>query len=469
MPEPLRDGGRSIPETPGVYFMKGERGEVLYIGKALNLKKRVASYFVGRKGIAPRTRLLVKRIKHITFIETRSEIEALLLEANLIREHKPRYNVELKDDKSYPMLKLTMGDTFPRLLITRDRRDRKAFYYGPYTDVRTLRRAVSYLKRIFPIRSCRTLPKMVCLEYHLKQCVGPCEFNEAADQHRRIVRELDLFLRGQGKEVVRQLKTRMKFASRELDYENAARLRDRLQALEDMIGETRVLDAAGALEELRIHVGLSKVPHRIYGFDISNIQGRAAVGSRVSFQDGVPEKAQYRRFRIKRVQGIDDYAMIQEIVKRSFTARQGQDPKPDLILIDGGLGQLNAARGALAGSRHEKLPIVSLAKREEEIYRWNSKKPLRLPRRSRALRLLQRIRDESHRFAVTYHKHLRAQAMVASRLDDIVGVGPALKRSLLKTFGTLEAIRASDPRHIAQVKGVSPDLADTIHEMLTVE
>ncbi|MBI2870125.1 MAG: excinuclease ABC subunit UvrC [Candidatus Omnitrophica bacterium] len=465
MHEVEREKARGLPEGPGVYFMKGEGGAVLYVGKAASLRKRVASYFAGRLA-HPRTRSLVQRIRRIAYLVTRSEIEALLLEANFIRDLKPPYNVELKDDKSYPMLKLTMGEEFPRLVITRNRSDRKAFYYGPYTDVKTLRQAVSYLKRIFPIRSCRTLPKTVCLEYHLKQCVGPCEFAGAREVHRRIVKELDLFLRGESREVMRELEARMRLMASRLEFEEASRLRDRLRALEDMLGQTRMLDLGSALEELRLHLGLAEIPHRIHGFDISNIQGRAAVGSRVSFLDGLAEKDQYRRFRVRTVAGIDDYAMIQEIVGRSLETHGGADPFPDLILIDGGLGHLNAARKVLAERHREKIPAISLAKEEEEIYRWNLSQPLRLPRRSRALRLLQQVRDEAHRFAVSYHKNLRAKAMVASRLDDIRGVGPAIKKRLMQRFGDVQAIQRASPGELAGVEGVSARLAETILEML---
>jgi excinuclease ABC subunit C len=469
VPEVKRDRVRELPDAYGCYFMKNEAGEVLYIGKASSLKKRVASYFIGRRHPHPRTRQLVKRIAKVAYIETRSEIEALLLEANLIHEYRPPYNVELKDDKSYPMLKLTMGDRYPRLVITRNRRDKKAFYYGPYTDVRILRRAVSYLKRIFPLRSCKRVPRKVCLEYHLAQCTGPCEFPEVESSYRRITKELDLFLKGQGKEVIRQLKARMRMAASQLAYEEAARLRDRMHALEEMMGQTRALNAATALEELRIHLGLGQTPHQIYGFDISNIQGRAAVGSRIAFLDGRPDKAHYRRFRIKKVQGIDDYAMMKEVLQRSFYSRKGKDPIPDLILIDGGQGQLNAAREVLHAMKRNKLPVVGLAKREEEIYRWNRSGPLRLSRRSKALQLLQQVRDEAHRFAITYHKNLRQKAMVASKLDDIVGIGPSLKKKLMTQFGTLEAIRHATREQLTQVPGVNHPLAETILDILHTE
>jgi excinuclease ABC subunit C len=402
---------RKLPPSPGVYLFFGKKRDLLYIGKAANLRKRAASYFRKRYH-PPRTRALVRQIKDLDYITTGSETEALIYEANLIKEKKPRYNVELKDDKSYPFLKLTVNEKFPRLFMVRGRKKDGAIYYGPYTNVGLLKKALSIIRRIFLLRSCKVLPKKVCLKAYIKGCLAPCGGGVSGKEYGKTVNEVKLFLEGKKGDLLKKISSEMRRASKELDYEKALSLREKIEALSAMWKGRKPPPALDKdIRRLKEVLGLSVNPGRIEAFDISNIHGKEAVGSMVSFFSGKPQKDEYRRFRIKGVSGIDDYDMIREVIRRRFTRILKEAGHfPNLILIDGGLGHLNAARSELNKIGPLRIPVISIAKAEEKIYAEGKAGPLKLSKRDPALKLIMRIRDEAHRFAISYHKLLRSKA-----------------------------------------------------------
>ena len=452
-----------IPALPGVYFFLGDGGSVLYIGKASNLKKRIASYFQ-KKYHPPRTASLVSRIKDLDYIVTSSAAEALIHEANFIKEKKPRYNVELKDDKSYPYLKLTVNEKFPRLLITRDASDKGALYYGPYTNVKLLRKALSEIKRVFLLRSCGKLPKKACLKAHINRCVAPCDGSISEEEYKKIVLEVRLFLEGRKADLLKELSRRMKEASEKREYEKALSIRDKIESLSAMWKGRKPPPALDReIKELKRVLKLKTLPARIEAFDISNISGREAVGSMVSFFSAKPQKDEYRRFRIKKVTGIDDYAMIKEVINRRYSRLLEKGGNfPDLILIDGGRGHLNVAFRELENLGPLKIPVISIAKEREDIYVMWAGKPLRLSRRSAALKLLMRIRDEAHRFAISYHKLLRGKDLLKSSLDEIPGVGEKRKKALINRFGSTAKLKEASPGEISRVKGMDEKTAKKV-------
>lgn len=399
-----------LPQSPGVYIMKGEDGRALYVGKAINLRKRVASYFRPKALHDARIGAMVQLVEDIDYISTSTEAEALIYENGLIKQLSPRYNVALKDDKSYPMLKLTMSEDFPRLIITREKKNDGSSYYGPYANAKLLRQALVFLKQIFPLRSCVKLKNKVCLEYHINQCLGPCVGNIGIDKYSEMVKELKLFLEGRRKELLGMISSKMKEAALREDFEAASGFKDRLEALSTIKEDSVLYKPSGDIEELGRVLGMAKAPETIEAFDVSNIMGEAAVGSMISFYKGRPKKSEYRHFRIKTVSGIDDYAMMREIVGRRYyrIVKEGKD-LPDLILIDGGKGHLGAACGELENLGISKIPVVGIAKEFERLYIKGRKHPMVLPKESKALHLLQRIRNEAHRFAISYHKSLMSK------------------------------------------------------------
>lgn len=406
-----------LPGSPGVYIMKGVAGEILYVGKANNLKKRVSSYFYPNRRLGERIEALVRNVKDITYMPASSEAEALIYENGLIKQLAPKYNVALRDDKSYPMLKLTVTEKYPRLFITRQKKEDGSLYYGPYTNAKLLRQALTILRETFPLRTCGKMPKNVCLNYHIKQCLGPCAGKVGNEDYDKIVSELRLFLDGRRTDLVKALTKRMTEASAKEDFETAARLRNRIEALsavrEDFVSYRPIDETA----ELKTVLGLKKGLNTIEAFDVSNIMGKAAVGSMIYFYKGRPKKSEYRRFRIKTVEGIDDYAMMRELVRRRYTRLiEEKKPLPDLILIDGGKGHLSAAAGELVKLGMADTPVIGIAKEFEHIYRKDSKEPLVLPRESKALHLVERIRNEAHRFAISYHKRLRSKLMIGKQV-----------------------------------------------------
>jgi excinuclease ABC subunit C len=427
---------KQFPTTPGVYLMKDAKGVVLYAGKAKNLRNRAGHYFTKAAAEDPRTSDLVPLIADIDFLTADSEVDALLLEARLVKDIQPRFNVELKDDKTFPYLQIRIREDFPRVEFTRQPRRRGVRLYGPFTSARTLRHAIRVLQRIFQFRTCTLDIKAddsrwrwfrPCLLHSIRQCTAPCNFRVTKEEYRKQIRSLRMVLEGKKDRLIREMEQEMEEASQALQFEKAARLRDDIAALQglgqrgdverDVQPEVFPIDPKKGLIGLRKVLGLPQTPRTIEGVDIAHLGGSDTVASLVNFIDGLPFKPGYRRYRIKSVQGIDDFASIREVVTRRFRqagARRRNDEErifPDILLIDGGKGQLHAALDAFAVLGVEPPCLISLAKREEEIYRPGEAEPLRLSRHAAALRLLQYVRDEAHRFAQHYHHILRRKKL----------------------------------------------------------
>ena len=596
IPDHLSRKLEALPDKPGVYLWKNGAGEILYVGKAKSLRARVPSYFGPDAGGTPEQAALVAQIADVETIIVPNEAQALLLENNLIKEHRPRFNIRLTDDKSYPRIAVTLAEPFPRVLVVRRVTIPGARYFGPYTDVATLRQTLNIIRRIFTVRSChwdlpREAPERPCLDYHIERCRAPCVNLQSEAEYRRMIDDVLLFLEGKTVDVRTRLRERMQEASRQLDFERAAQVRDALkwldqleqpQAIElvgggdaDAIGIARDGDDAcgvvlrvrdgkliarehwflenaeheteGAvlsaflvrcylplaerarsvllpfppedlaslatlvpdvdwrtpqrgskaqlaeladqnarhlLDSLKIEtfdideraadpvfalgrdLGLAQVPRAFVCIDISTNQGRDTVGSLVWFEAGRPKKAEYRRFRIRGAPQ-DDFAAVHEVVTRYLTRRLAEEkPLPDLLVIDGGKGQLGAALDAARSVGQEQLPIVSLAKREEEIFLPGRVQPLALSRRSPSLKLLQRARDEAHRFAVSYSRKRRSRRTITSELLAIPGIGPNRRRVLLERFGSLAGVKTATSAEIAALPGFSVKLAERILDRL---
>lgn len=403
---------------------------------------------------------MISQIAKIDFIETGSEVEALLLESNLIKKQLPKYNVEWKDDKNYLYIKIEGAKReFPRIYPVRKPEEPEAKYFGPFTDSGAVRRTLAFLRRIFPYRTCKEFPKHPCLLYHIKRCPGPCIGAISQKEYQKIIKQVGLFLEGKQKRVLSELKEEMKKLAKEKEFEKAAKLRDRISALEH-IGEVSILrKEAGEIEKTGLWELLnilqayypSLQPHpsfKIESFDISHLHGREGTGGMIVFLDGEKEPNEYRRFAIKTVKKIDDVGCMKEMLKRRFFHRD-EWLLPDLIILDGGKGQLKAGKEAEKEFRLD-IPMIALAKREEEIYLPQRAKPLILEKTSPALHLLQRIRDEAHRFAKTYHIKLRAKVLRRSILDEIEGIGPKRKRILLKKFASISGIKRASEQEIAE-------------------
>lgn len=406
---PLSTKIQSLPLTSGVYLMKSKAGRIIYIGKAVSIRKRVQSYFRKPKGATNKTDLLVAEIDTIDIIETNSEAEALILEASLIKEHDPKYNIELRDDKSYPYIAVT-GEEFPRIFIDRPHvKDKKTTYYGPYVQVALVREALSIIRKIFHFRTCDPFPKKECLDFHIGLCEAPCIGKISKQDYAKNIRKVCLILEGKKNELTKSLKEEMEAYARDKNFEAAAQVRDQLRAIGALYSGTKDINYYKEAEQLQRALNLSRLPERIETFDISNIMGNQAVGSMVSFFHGKPDKNNYRRFKIREVDGIDDFKMIAEIVRRRYRRlKEERKSYPDLIVIDGGKGQLSSACEELKKLDME-IPIISLAKQEEEIFVPNKRNSIRLSHTSLGLKLLQRARDEAHRFALSYHRHLRGK------------------------------------------------------------
>ncbi len=586
-----------LPDGPGVYLWKGRDGSTLYVGKAKRLRSRVRSYFSNDQLESVKTRHLVSLIADLDTIVVPTEAHALILEANLIKEYRPRFNIALRDDKSYPYIKVTLQEPFPRVYVTRRLEDDGARYFGPYTDVGAMRRALNVVKRIFTVRSCNydmpaQMPERPCLDYYIKRCKAPCILAQSQHDYRAMIDEVVLFLSGRPDEVVRRVKERMDLAAEQLDFERAAELRDVLQHLEQMEEPTVVLEVEGGdrdvigyardgddacvtilrirsgkllsreqrflenidgeedtevlsvflagsyvgmqekarqvllpfdfpdrelleqslpdtrivipqrgprrdlialaeqnarhlLEELKLssmeaeeragdpvyalgrELGLQRLPRSLVCFDISTTQGTDTVGSCVWFENARPKRGEYRKFKVKTVEGTDDFASMHEVVRRYFDRRiKDEKPIPDLIVIDGGKGQLSAAHAALSEAGITDRPLISLAKREEEIFVWGRTEPLKLSRRSPALRLLQQARDEAHRFAVTYNRKRRSMRTVTSELLKVPGIGPVKRRQLLQEFGSVQGVREAGEDAIAKLPGFNAERAKKLLESL---
>lgn len=405
----IQESIKKIPYLSGVYLMKDKQGKVLYVGKAVSLRKRVQSYFRLPKDGKSKTNFLVDEVRSVDYIVTFSEAEALLLEASLIKKYRPKYNVNLKDDKSYPFIQITKED-YPIISVVRPKAKKiktQARLFGPYVEARLIREALIIIRRIFHFRTCLRMPSKPCLDFHIGLCDAPCDKRISYKDYQKIIRHVIMILDGRKDDLCRDLRKEMEFFAQQKNFENAARARDQLQAIGALYSGCADVNYYKEAEQLQRALGLGRRPERIEAFDISNIMGAQAVGSMVSFLNGKSDKGQYRRFRIRSVQGIDDVRMLAEIIRRRY-GRLKREKKvfPDLILVDGGKGQLHAARHEIE-KLEVTIPIVSLAKRNEEIFFPGRKQPIILPKDSLGLKLVQRIRDEAHRFAVSYHRKLK--------------------------------------------------------------
>ena len=565
-----------LPSSPGVYLFKNEHGDIIYIGKAAVLADRVRSYFQKGADHNPKTSLLVSHITDVETMVTRSELEALILESNLVKRHKPRFNIVLRDDKQYPYVRLPIKDDFPRLSIVRRVQKDGALYYGPYTPANALRETLKVIKHVFPLATCTIdidgTADRACIEFEIKRCMAPCTGNQSKEEYHQIVKQVRQFLEGRDRELLDDLRARMEAAAEQEEFEEAARLRDRLFKIERMLEKQRITqtsatdqdviglarqgsavdlqilfvrgglligrkdffwpqsaevsdeelvhsaieqfynkdgqpprevlvpidledaaliqqwlsdkrgesvrvrspergakhqlvllaeeNAAAAVadhlrdeeldrqagEELKRWLRLERAPRRIEGFDISNTMGDQSVASMVVWEDGQMKKADYRRFKIRTVTGANDFASMKEVVTRRY-GREENLAQPDLILIDGGLGQLAAALEGLKEVGQQGVPILGLAKargdKEERVFLAGRKNPIVLKPQSPSTHLLQRIRDEAHRFAITFHRKLRGKSLVGSRLDQVIGIGEIRRNQLLEKFGSLDKLSSA--------------------------
>lgn len=608
---------KNLPEQPGVYIMKDQNGRIIYIGKAVSLRNRVRQYFRST-GHTGKVGAMVSHIADFEYILTDNEVEALILESNLIKKHRPKYNILLKDDKHYPFIQITTGEEYPRILLTRKINKDKHRYFGPYTSARAVRETIEVIKRIFPIRSCNRAikegqtPDRPCLNYYIGQCWGPCLGNVKRSDYQQMIKEVCRFLEGKQEDVLEDLRNQMQEAADNLQFEKAAALRDKIQAVEKVLENQKIMSTSlvdqdivafhqeedqtavqiffirsgklisaehhiledtrgenlkdiintylkqfygdsafipreiliqvdiddreniekwltkrqgirvhirvpkrgekfklvqmalrnaeefmqtynrkaereyartrGAILELQKELKLSTTPVRMEAFDISNTQGTQSVASMVVFEDGKPAKKEYRRFKIKTVEGSDDYASMAEVIERRF--RRGLDERkqldqegkdyslgkfsrfPDLIIIDGGKGQLGAAFLSMKKLGVDYITALGLAERFDEIHLRGMEKPVVLPSNSNALHLLQRIRDEAHRFALTYHRSLRNKNSIHSILQDIPGIGPKRMKQLIKAFGSVNAIKEASLEQLASVKGMNIKVAKELKSYL---
>jgi len=408
----LKDKIASMPDAPGVYLIKDKTGAVIYVGKAKSLKKRVSSYF--SRGLSSKTQMLVSKIADVEYRVTPSESQAQLLEASLIKDKQPQYNIGLKDDKSFPLIRIS-DEEFPVVSICRSKilktKD-AALYFGPYTNTKFLRQAFKTIRKIFGFRSCRRMPKDPCLYYRIKLCPAPCIGKISRQNYQETIERIKLFLESRYEELLFNLSDKMKQASQERRFEDAAKIRDQINAL-SVFGQTSgsVL-SFNESEDLKNLLKLDMLPQRIEAFDISNIKGQQATGSMVSFFKGSPDKNNYRRFRIKTFEGIDDYKMLREVIFRRYSRLLRENLSlPDLVLIDGGRGHLKVAEEE-TNKLGLNLPLVSIAKDREHIYTKDSAIPIKLEQDTPALNLIRRVRDEAHRFALAYHHILRRKKII---------------------------------------------------------
>jgi excinuclease ABC subunit C len=594
---------RALPTKPGVYLFKDKEGKFIYVGKAANLNSRVRSYFGAPSNLSSKIQRLVSKIEDFEFLVTNSEQEALILECNMIKKYTPRYNVRLKDNKTFPYLKIDINEDWPGVYITRRVQKDGARYFGPFASAGSVRKTLRLIKKIFPFRSCSKRingkDKRPCLDYYIRRCLGPCIGAVEKQEYDDVINQVILFLQGKQELVLRELNAKMQAAAQQLQFERAALLRDQIKAVEkviegqkiaitlqgekDIIGlaqnekqayvelfsirnnkligqdhfvmegikgespgqimtsfvkqyyasasyipplillqhpvdepavlsewlgqqrgsrvelqvpqrgakkklvDTAAENAARGLElaqakemkveiissglrELKNRLRLPKMPRRIECYDVSNIQGVLAVGSMVVLEKGWPKPAHYRRFRIKTVTGADDYAMIQETLRRRFkrglTGEGTWAIIPDLVLIDGGKGQLNAALELRQELGLDSIPMVSLAKENEEVFIPGDPQPVYIAKDSPALHILQRARDEAHRFAISYHRSLRHKEGIISALDGIPGIGPRRKKALIKKFSSIEAIKEASLEELSQTEGITSALAKKIKEEL---
>ncbi|OQA56094.1 MAG: UvrABC system protein C [Candidatus Omnitrophica bacterium ADurb.Bin277] len=470
-PDPVRTLRKivaKLPLSPGCYLMKDSEGDILYIGKAKFLQKRVRSYLAVRRDL-PKIAVMMSKVRSIDHIETPTEVDALLLEAHLIKKYRPRYNKELKDDKSYPLLKIT-GEKFPRLVVTRQRSDQKSAYYGPYTDSKLLRQAVALINSLFPIRKCQTMPKTACLYYHIHQCLAPCIRPEVGPAYGKIIEEVRRFLGGGKRSFLEYLTERMDVSAKELRFEDAQFFKEQIESLSQLRRKRFFPQSPSggiglsATMELKRALKMDALPVRIVCFDVSNIQGDEAVASKVSFYRELPDKIHYRRYKIRAVKGINDYAMISEALTRMLRGiKEGREAFiPDLIMIDGGKGHLNTALRAIEAEETGNAEVISIAKRFEYVFSPKFREPLVFHAGSPVLHLLEKIRDEAHRFAITFHRSLKSKNLERSFLDNVAGIGEKRKKALLRHFASPELIKSADIEQLMKVPGMDRRTAESL-------
>lgn len=482
----IRTKLKQLPDCPGVYLMRSRQGKIIYIGKAASLRKRVQSYFresTFRKA-QPKVRGLIRSIHDFDFIELKSDAEAVITESRLINEYKPRYNTLLKDDKRFLLIRVYLNQPFPRFETCRIRKEDGATYFGPYTSSSAVKAAIDFIDKRFGLRRCKpAVPDedtyRHCLDDIIRDCSAPCIHGITQEEYLGRVKEACAFLRGERLEYLKELQAEMEAAAQKLDFEQAAALRDMLLLLRKAMKErakarktraTKEAEAEQGVRQLQLALKMKHPPKVIECFDISNISGTLAVASMVCSVNGVPTPQRYRRFRIKTVEGANDPAMMAEAVGRRYgrLLRENQS-LPDLVLVDGGITQLRAAREVLDGLGLVSMPLAGLAKRYEEVV-WdieNKQPPLRLPRDSDALIVLTNLRDEAHRFAITYHRKLRNQRIRESVLDEIDGIGDAKKKMLLEHFGSITRLKKATVDQIAAAPGIGPKTAALIKAELT--
>lgn len=452
---------KNLPKEPGVYFFKDASKKIIYVGKAAVLKNRVRQYFQNASRLDHKTQVMVGEIADVDWTTVASEIDALFLESEMVKRYKPQYNILLQDDKHYLYVKITTRDKYPTLSFVRRPLDDGASYFGPFIEGFPLRKALRYLRKTFPYSTHTTLPKRVCLDYHLGLCPGLEEGKTALKEYRANLNKLMMFLKGERTLLIKQLEKDMKIAAKKQDFERAAMLRNQarnLRALASQIvfGDQERFDITKdqALNGLAELLKLKGIPRRIECYDISHISGSDNVASMIVFVDGVTAKSEYRKFKM-RLLGNDDFAHMREVISRRFRPENIEKwSKPDLLVIDGGKGQLAAALEVL-NEFSIPIPAIGLAKREETIIRQVNEKfeEIKLAKESHVLKLLQRMRDEAHRFAVSYHSLLRGKRQTASLLDDIPGIGPVTRKKLIKNFGSLAGVRRASQEQLAQVLG----------------
>lgn len=479
-----------IPRTPGCYIFKDNKDQILYIGKAINIRNRVKQYFISKKFIDPKTEIMTRQIDKIEFVTTDTELEALILETNLIKKYRPKYNRMMKDDKNYSFLMVTTKEDFPRIDFVRDKKNKKAEYFGPYVNIQAIKRALKQLRHIFPYRSCSreiairkdrngkkiffSSNRKPCLYHHLHLCDAPCRGDVTKIQYRKNINNIKRFFRSKKFEIIEVLKKEMKQFASKKKYEEAAIVRDKIEDLsyvaqrvkvemdmdENLWRKKKDTSTKKALKKfikkLKIKNLKYKKDFRIECYDISNIQGKSATGSMIVFTDGKPDKDKYRKFKIRTKEAPDDYTMLKEVLRRRFKKKESKDKSfsryPDLLIIDGGKGQLSSVKNILTGYNLE-VPVIGLAKREEEIFKYKKSKfkKTKLRKGSDELFLIQRIRDEAHRFAIKYHRILRSKKQVKSILDDIPGVGKIVRKRLLKAFGSADNIKKASVEDLQSV------------------
>lgn len=472
---------KGFPDRPGVYLMRDENGEIIYVGKAKSLRKRVSSYF-RHTHASPRLNKLVETIRDISTMRTETEIEALILENRLIKLYQPFFNVDLKMNERYAYIKIT-AEKHPRIIVTRVKMDDGAVYIGPYVRVSEVRALLRLVERYLPLRSCggaEAKPQngRPCMKYSLGRCLAPCCGLCTENEYRDRVADVALLLQGHGAELVERLRKRMDKAARELKFEEAAHLRDTIRAIWRVSRQQNTIPEIPSgkdnfwevLNSMQRTFHLPVLPWRIDGFDISHSAGNFTVGVAVVFEQGYPNPSLYRKFNIRTVEGIDDFRSMKETLTRRYKrCLEGQEPLPQLILIDGGPVQLEFAMQALDDLGIHNIPIISLAKEFEEVYLPNQKEPVRLDHTDPVLRLLQHVRDESHRFAITSHRTRRGKSFTRSKIEEVPGIGRAKAAMLITKFGSVRAIKDLPPEELAAAPGIGLALAKRILAKLNEE